>query len=90
MENRANSREIGMTCKDCDEASKGLYHGFSVQCAGCKARAVARSPEFSDAFKTKTQWPGYRALLTMIGITHEDAQHAARNDRACDRLMEGL
>ena len=88
MANRADSREIGMTCKYCDEASKGLHHGFAAQCPGCQARAVARSPEFSQAVKTRNQHAEYRMLLKAEKVTHDEAQHAARNDRACDNLME--
>ena len=76
-----------MTCKDCDAASKISHHGFTVDCAGCCARAVARSPEFSEAIKTSTEWPEYLSLLSRIDITHNQAKEAARNDRTCDTLM---
>ena len=74
-------------CKDCDAASKIHHHGFKADCAGCNARAVARSPEFSEAIKTNKKWPGYLSLLGMIDVTHNQAKEAARNDRACDKLM---
>ena len=74
-------------CKDCAAAKVIQHHGFAAQCPGCNARAVARSPEFSQALKTGTQWPGYLSLLGMTEVTHDEAKAAASNDRACDRMM---
>ena len=74
-------------CKDCDAASKIMHHGFAVGCPGCNARAVARSPEFSEAIKTDKKWPGYLSLLGKMNVTHNQAKEAARNDRTCDKLM---
>jgi hypothetical protein len=75
-----------MTCSDCQTAKVRFHHIFQ-DCPGCRARAIARSPQFSKAWKAKRQHPEYRSLLEHIGVTHEQAVEAARNDRACDRLM---
>ena len=74
-------------CKDCAAASKRPHHGFNATCTGCIALTVARSPEFSEAIKTNKKWPGYLSLLVIINVTHNQAKEAARNDRACDKLM---
>ena len=87
MANRADSREVGMTCKDCEESALRLHFGFMASCNGCVIRAVARSPEFWEAVKTKNQHSKYRALLKKTKVTHGEARQAALNDRMCDQMM---
>ena len=75
-----------MTCEACIAASKRIAHEFR-DCAGCHARAVARSPEFSKAVRGGRQSPEYRRLLNQVGVTHAEVKAAAISDRVCDKLM---
>ena len=75
-----------MTCCACTAAAKGLSHHFS-DCNGCRARAVARSPRFSEAMKGGWKSPEYRRMLDQVGVTHEEVKAAAFADRGCDRLL---
>ena len=76
-----------MSCDQCADAAVKLHHEYRAECTGCRARAVARSKRFSDAFKTGVQGREYRATLTQCRVTHEDAVAAAKADRACDKLL---
>lgn len=76
-----------MSCQDCTDAPLMLHHRFS-DCLGCRARAVARSQHFSKAFKTQRRHREYQQLLEQVGVTHESVVSAAKNDRACDRLLQ--
>ena len=77
-----------MTCHLCADASVKLHHEFLADCAGCRARAVARSRRFSDACKSGTQGREYRATLVQCQVTHAEAVAAAQADRGCDKLLQ--
>lgn len=69
-----------MTCHDCEASRRALWHGFKAECMGCKARAVARSPQFSECRKSGKQALAYRALLSKVGVTHEQVKAAFAAD----------
>lgn len=73
-------------CNECNTARERFHHVFA-DCVGCRARAVARSPQFSTAWKAQRHSNDYRSLLTHIGVTHDQVVEAAKNDRACDVLL---
>lgn len=75
-----------MTCPDCTAAATRLWHAYTAaQC--CKSRAVARSLQFSESWRQRRQTREYRQILSGAGVTHEQVTAAAKNDRACDRLL---
>ena len=67
-------------CSDCDLAAKRPWHGFFAGCPGCKARSVARSPQFFAVRKAGQQNRHYRALLEQMGVEHEAVKTAAAAD----------
>lgn len=73
-------------CDECNTARLRFHHVFA-DCLGCRARAVARSPQFSKAWKEQRQPREYRELCEHIGVTHDQVVEAAKNDRACDALL---
>ena len=71
------------SCPDCTAASFRQHHGYTADCNGCKARAIARSP-FFHAAKTggmPADKDAYRELLKQIGVTHAEVMAAASADR---------
>ena len=76
-----------MNCTDCTAAAEKSHHGFAAECAGCRARAVARSIKFSEAVKTGVQSRDYRRVLDQCGVTHDEVKAAAVADRGCDKLL---
>lgn len=40
-----------MTCKDCTEAEKRMWHGYMAQCESCRCRRLAASPAAMEAFQ---------------------------------------
>lgn len=69
-----------MTCPDCELASAQPHHGFAMGCAGCCARAAARSPHFDRVRRAGQQDRQYRAMLEQFGLSHEQVKEAARLD----------
>ena len=67
-------------CPDCLAAAAKLHHGFSSDCPGCAARAVARGPNFRRARDTGVQDWRYRAELEALKVTHDDVKRAAVAD----------
>lgn len=41
-----------MTCRDCDLARSGLWHGYAAACFGCQTRAIARGVAAFEALGT--------------------------------------
>jgi uncharacterized paraquat-inducible protein A len=67
-------------CPDCDLAGRVVHHGYNANCRRCKARMVARSPEF---FATRQQCifsANYVALLNATGLHHEEAREESERD----------
>ena len=75
------------SCPDCTAASFRQHHGYTADCTGCRARAVARSMSFLAALKAGRQDRLYRRVLEQCRVTHAEVVAAAKSDRACDRLM---
>ena len=70
-------------CPDCAAASLSQRHGYTSECNGCKARAIARSP-FFHAAKTggmPADKDAYRQVLQHAGVTHGEVIAAASADR---------
>lgn len=67
-------------CPDCLSAAAKLWHGFSVDCPGCKARAIARGPNFRASQAAGRQSWQYRQELDNFGVSHEDVRKAATAD----------
>jgi len=69
-----------MSCEDCTKAATQVWHGFTMGCQGCCARATARGPNFHRVRTTGSQDRPYRAQLQQFGLTHEQVKAAALND----------
>jgi len=69
-----------MNCPDCTAAAERIHHGFHMACVGCCARAAARSPHFDRVRQAGKQDRKYRAMLTELGITHEEVREASKVD----------
>ena len=67
-------------CKDCAYAAQKRWHGYS-DCAGCRARAIARDPRFAAARKEGRLTPDYRRMLEQAQVSHEDVKAAAAVDK---------
>jgi hypothetical protein len=67
-------------CPNCAAASQREHWEFSANCIGCRARRVARSPQYFKCKKEGKQTRGYRALLQQFGLTHEQVRAAADCD----------
>lgn len=70
-----------MTCADCTASAQGPRWVFRAGCRGCKARAVARSPDFFRCRVAGRQDKDYRALLARVGLTHDEVLAARQADR---------
>lgn len=70
-----------MTCPNCATAAQVMHHGFTAGCAGCCARAAARSPHYRRCLDKGVQDREYRRLLEQFKLTHEQVREAARVDR---------
>jgi hypothetical protein len=68
-------------CPDCEASSQWLHHGFSASCAGCQARMLSRSPDFSQSRRNGSQTSRYVAALAAAGLTHDQVKAAAAADR---------
>lgn len=69
-----------MSCAHCANAAQKTWHGFDSTCSGCKARIVARSQPFIEARASGVVSTAYRSLLTVAGVSHDDAKRAAEAD----------
>ena len=70
-------------CPDCTAASLSQHHGYTADCNGCKARAIARSP-FFHAAKTggmPADKDSYRLALQHADVTHAEVMAAASADQ---------
>lgn len=67
-------------CKDCLASAVKRHHGFTAECKGCCARAIARGPNFREAKNVGRQTPKYRDELAQFGMVHEQVQAAAAKD----------
>lgn len=68
------------SCPECQTASAQPHHGFAMGCAGCCARAAARSPHFFRVRQAGMQDRQYRALLEQFGLTHDQVKAAHASD----------
>ena len=71
-----------MSCPDCKAASERDHWAFLVDCVGCKARSVARGPDFARVRKAGSLDRQYRALLVQMGLSHAEVKAAAAVDFA--------
>lgn len=69
-----------MTCPDCTSAAARDWHGFTADCPGCAARAVARGPNYRESLAASRQTSKYRAELQMLKVSHEQVKAAAQSD----------
>jgi hypothetical protein len=77
-----------MSCPDCTQAAITEWHGFRADCEVCKARAMARSPQFRRCRDAGAQDRAYRQMLQQFGLTHEQVRTAAQADVQCRREAE--
>ena len=70
-----------MTCPDCQTAQAQPWHGFRVDCPGCAARALSRSPGFVESRRRNSLIRPYREALARVGLTHAQVLEAAQTDR---------
>lgn len=68
-------------CLDCTAAAAGEWHGFTMNCRGCCARAAARTPQYHAARTAGRLDRPYRALLEQFGLTHDEVKAAADVDQ---------
>jgi hypothetical protein len=76
-------------CDECDRAAVRLHHGFALSCERCKARALARSPQFHQALTGGSNGT-YKAWLQRLQLRHADVLSAARSDLVCAPLLPRL
>ena len=69
-----------MTCPDCTQSAARDWHGFTADCPGCAARAVARGPNYRESRVAGVQTSKYRAELDLLKVTHEEVKAAAKAD----------
>lgn len=69
-----------MSCPDCTQAAARDWHGFTADCPGCAARAVARGPNYRESLATSRQTSKYRAELDLLKVSHEQVKAAAGVD----------
>ena len=70
-----------MTCPDCQTAQARPWHGFRVDCPGCAARALSRSPAYVESRRRNSLTRPYRTALEKVGVTHAQVLEAAQTDR---------
>ena len=70
-----------MTCPDCTQAAREVWHAFSADCAGCAARALARGPHYRRCRDAGRLDRHYRAALDQFKLSHEQVRAAAAADR---------
>jgi hypothetical protein len=68
-------------CGNCVHAKLGPWHGFSANCLGCAARAVARGPNYRRCRDAGMQDRRYRAELEQFKLTHDQVREAAKVDQ---------
>ena len=67
-------------CRDCYRASRELWHGMTDDCTGCRARAVARSPQFFGVRKRQKLNTMYVEMLSELDLTHQQVKDAFAKD----------
>jgi len=67
-------------CADCTQATLTTWHGFTMGCKGCAARAVSRGPNFARARAEGKQDRRYRDELQLVDVTHGQVLEAAKAD----------
>lgn len=72
-------------CPDCARAQTEVWSLFHAGCDGCRARMVARSPQFDEARRTGKLTPAYRSLLAVALVSHDEAKAAAAEDAMSKR-----
>lgn len=68
-------------CANCTQARLGPWHGFTANCLGCAARAVARGPNFRRCCQAGMQDRRYRSELEQFGVTHDQVREVAKVDK---------
>lgn len=67
-------------CTDCLAAAKRAHHGFTANCRGCCARALARGPHFRRVREAGSLDRAYRLALEQFGLDHLEVRAAAQAD----------
>ena len=78
-------------CRDCDRASRELWHGVTANCRGCQLRSVGRLPQFFRVRRRRQVDSAYLAVLkTIFDVdpkdesswrpVHEEVKHAFAHD----------
>lgn len=67
-------------CPDCQDAKVKPWHLFNAGCAGCRARMVARSPQFDESRRAGRLTPAYRSLLAVALTSHDEVKASAVED----------
>lgn len=67
-------------CRDCTKAAERRWHGFTADCPGCAARAVARGPNYRASRDNGQPTWQYRAELQQMQVTHQQVRAAAAID----------
>jgi hypothetical protein len=57
-----------------------MHHGYRAACAGCQARAMARSPHYFRCKQAGRLDAEYRAALQAVGLTHDQVKAAEAED----------
>lgn len=73
-----------MSCKHCEKAATGMWHGFASGCKGCDLRELIRSPMIAVDLKRvrlagKLDGP-YLNAIEAHGLTHAEIKAAAAVD----------
>lgn len=76
----AQAPQSAGSCPDCQRAKAEVWSLFHAGCDGCRARMVARSPQFDESRRTGKLTPAYRSLLAVALVTHSEAKAAADAD----------
>jgi hypothetical protein len=69
-----------MDCPDCTQSAARDWHGFTADCPGCAARAVARGQNYRESRAAGRQTSMYIAELELLKVTHEQVRAAAVSD----------
>lgn len=67
-------------CHDCQRARSEVWALFRSGCDGCRARMVARSPQFDESRRRGKLTPAYRSLLAEALVSHDKVKAAAADD----------
>lgn len=67
-------------CPECAAAAGGPHNVFQAECAGCRARAVARGPHFFASMRAGSPTDEYRKEVATLGLRHRDVLAAQASD----------